>query len=187
MIEYDWIARAQARRYRGYLGGCIDFDDLVQEGLLGIMHGMTRYREGAGASRDTWASIWARSYIHRYIEQHRNQVRIPTGVDVGRRKSQIRLLPTRNVDDEAFRMPAPESETREHRLGAAFAQLPERWRYLLTQRYAAGCTLESLAEESGCTRQAIDNVIQRALGHLRAELSSPMTEPTRAQGARSHP
>jgi RNA polymerase sigma factor (sigma-70 family) len=170
MIEYDWIARAQARRYQATAGGCYDLDDLIQEARLGILHGMTRYREGAGASRETWASIWAHSYIHRYVEQQRNVVRVPTGADVGRRKGQLVRLQTSNIDDEAFRLQAPECEPREHRLQPAFAELPERWRYVLTQRYAAERTMQSLADERGCKKQAIQNVINRALARLKDEL-----------------
>lgn len=174
MIEYDWIARAQARRYQATAGGCYDLDDLVQEGRLGIMHGMPRYREGAGASRKTWASLWARSYIHRYIEQHRNVVRMPTGADVGRRKSQIRHVPTCALGDLEWSLGAPSAEPREclleQRLDEAMAELPERWRYLLTQRYWADRTLQSIADERGCSRQAIENVTRRALRRLRSEL-----------------
>jgi RNA polymerase sigma factor (sigma-70 family) len=178
MTEFDWIARAQARRYSCYLGGCIELEDLVQEARLGILHGMPRWREGAGANRATWASMWARSYIHRYVEQHRNQVRIPTGDDVARKKGQLKCLPTRDIDDVAWSLGAEGSEPTEPRLGAAFATLRPSWRYLLTERYAAGRTLQDLAKESGRTRQAVDHVIQRALQQLRAELRSPFTAQT---------
>lgn len=175
MIEYDWIARAQARRYRCYVGGCIGLEDLVQEGLIGIMHGMTRYREGGGASRETWATIWARSYIHRYVRRYINPLLPGCGEDTGIRKNTIVRLPTRDVADEAFRLRAPEEELSEPRLAPAFAALPERWRYLLTQHYAAGRTLQSLAIESGCTRQAIQSVLRRTLRRLREQLDAPST------------
>ncbi len=63
-----------ARRYQAYG----ELDDLQQEGFLGLYAAVDHYDPERG-SFGTCAALWIRQTIVRYLEEHGNAVRIPTG------------------------------------------------------------------------------------------------------------
>lgn len=62
---------------RKYIGRGIDFDDLVQEGTLGLMHAITKYDPKKGFRFSTYAMPWINQYITRAIGNGARTVRLP--------------------------------------------------------------------------------------------------------------
>lgn len=54
-----------------------EYDDLFQEGYLGLCKAAEMWRDDAGASFSTYACQWIRQHITRYIDNNVNVVRIP--------------------------------------------------------------------------------------------------------------
>jgi RNA polymerase sigma factor (sigma-70 family) len=63
----------------------VDLDDLVQEGMIGVMVALKNYNPEKGIF-STYATIWIAQKIRRYVENHSRNVRLP--VWAGRAKYQ---------------------------------------------------------------------------------------------------
>lgn len=68
------ISQAIKRINRG-----VPLEDLIQEGMMGFLHGMRKFDPSTGNRLMTYCSFWVDVYIRRYIENHRTSVRIPIG------------------------------------------------------------------------------------------------------------
>jgi RNA polymerase sigma factor (sigma-70 family) len=55
----------------------IPVEDLIQEGMMGFVHGMGKFDPLTGNRLMTYCSFWVDCYIRRYIGNHRTTVRIP--------------------------------------------------------------------------------------------------------------
>lgn len=64
-----------ARRCRG-----AQFLDLVQEGNMGLMHAVTKYRPELGFQYSTYANWWIRMFITRYINENNDLIQIPVNL-----------------------------------------------------------------------------------------------------------
>jgi RNA polymerase primary sigma factor len=76
------LVRATASRYRG-LG--MPFDDLVQEGLLGLLDAVDRYDESRGVAFETFARFRIRRAIRNALTDQARLVRLPKQVVERRR------------------------------------------------------------------------------------------------------
>lgn len=64
-----------ARKYAAYE----DVEDLEQQGYLGLCDAVRGYRPEEGAAFSTYATIWIKQNIQRYIDDCSTTVRIPSG------------------------------------------------------------------------------------------------------------
>ncbi len=76
-----------ARRFRN---SELDYDDLIQEGILGLMKAAERYDPRRGTRFGTLAVWWIRQSIGRAVANHGRTVRLP--VNRGWRVSQLRRI-----------------------------------------------------------------------------------------------
>lgn len=51
------------------------FDDLLQEGCLGLVEGIRRFDPGQGAALSTYAAFWIRAFIHKFQMENVRLVR----------------------------------------------------------------------------------------------------------------
>jgi RNA polymerase sigma factor (sigma-70 family) len=68
------LVRAIAARF---VGRGLDWDDLVQEGTLGLMRAAEKFDPGRGFRFSTYAHWWIRQGIQRAIADHGRTVRLP--------------------------------------------------------------------------------------------------------------
>ena len=66
-----------ATKYQSYLKPSIDFIDLLQEGMIGLMHAIKRYNPDLGYKFSTYAVYWIKQKITRHIADYNRMVRVP--------------------------------------------------------------------------------------------------------------
>ena len=111
-----------ARKYR--LGG-LPFEDLIQEGNLGLMKAVDRYDHRRGLRFSTYATWWIRHKVGRAIAEKSRTIRLPVHiVDSRQRLSRVRRelasrlgrAPTSQELADATELPIAKIETLEGRL-----------------------------------------------------------------------
>ncbi len=87
------ISIAKRYRCRG-----LSFEDLVQEGIIGLIAAIARYDPEKGYRFSTYATHWIRQAIGRAIDNHGRLIRLPSHVsDALRRLERCRLLLARRL------------------------------------------------------------------------------------------
>jgi RNA polymerase primary sigma factor len=87
------ISIAKRYRCRG-----LSFEDLVQEGIIGLMAAIARYDPDKGYRFSTYATHWIRQAIGRSIDNHGRLIRLPSHVsDALRKLERCRLLLARRL------------------------------------------------------------------------------------------
>lgn len=87
------ISIAKRYRCRG-----LSFEDLVQEGIIGLMAAIARYDPEKGYRFSTYATHWIRQAIGRAIDNHGRLIRLPSHVsDALRKLERCRLLLARRL------------------------------------------------------------------------------------------
>src|SRR5687768_17268097 len=87
------ISIAKRYRCRG-----LSFEDLVQEGVIGLMAAIARYDPEKGYRFSTYATHWIRQAIGRAIDNHSRLIRLPSHVsDALRKLERARLLLARQL------------------------------------------------------------------------------------------
>jgi RNA polymerase primary sigma factor len=142
-----------AKRYR-----CrsMAFEDLVQEGIIGLMAAVTRYDPQKGYRFSTYATHWIRQAIGRAIDNQGRMIRLPSHVsDAVRKLERCRLVLSRRLG----RQPTVEELAEE-------AQLPAKKVSVLLQSAQEPLSLDALLGEGEET----------PLGDLLLDLQAPDPE-----------
>ena len=77
------LAVSEANRFRK---GSLPKDDLVQEGITGLMIAAEKFDPGRGLRFTTYASPWIRQALYRFVDNHSRNVRVPGNVQTAIRK-----------------------------------------------------------------------------------------------------
>jgi RNA polymerase sigma factor (sigma-70 family) len=72
------LAKRYARSYQGH--HILDLDDLVQEGVLGLMHAAEKFDVHKGFRFSTYATYWIRWAIGQAIMHESRTIRLPTTI-----------------------------------------------------------------------------------------------------------
>ncbi len=78
---------AQARRYQGH---GLPMEDLVQEGMLGLIRAVEKFDWRKGFKFSTYGTLWIRQAIQRGLQNHGRTIRVP--VHVAQRQVKVRRL-----------------------------------------------------------------------------------------------
>lgn len=78
-----WVARSAARRQRA-----LELDDLVQEGVTGLIRAIEKFDPSRGTALSTYATWWIRQAISRAI-MNAGLVRIPVHVQEGSARTSV--------------------------------------------------------------------------------------------------
>ena len=104
------ISIAKRYRCRG-----LSFEDLVQEGIIGLIAAIVRFDPDKGYRFSTYATHWIRQAIGRSIDNHGRLIRLPSHVsDAVRKLERCRLLLTRRLG----RQPTVDELSREAKVSA---------------------------------------------------------------------
>ncbi len=96
---------------RHYASSHMELADLIQEGSLGLMRAIERYRPQRGFRFSTYATWWIRQAISRSLSEQERTVRLPSHVqeDIARfRKARVGMERATHVDELAKKLHMPE-------------------------------------------------------------------------------
>jgi RNA polymerase primary sigma factor len=189
------FAMQYAQRYHQCCSETVVYDDLVQQGCLGMCEAAVRFDPARGVKFITYAVFWVRQSIHRYLDYNFTSVRVPMsrseidvrcegcGFDYKARDTVFKcpmcgIRQFRNtvwLDRDTSRLPdkgvAPDEEASTRSDGAYIERLmqglPERDKHILNQRYVADLTLGEIGAGLGLSRERIRQLLDRAMKHLR--------------------
>lgn len=133
-------------------------DDLVQEGLLGVLEAMEHYKEGRGAQFETYAVYWIRKRVQAALARERRQSppeRIP-----------LEQVPAGQLVCQA----TPEEGWFEGLIAKMPYLLSEQEIRVLRMLYEEEKPLSDVARELGTSRARVLLIKRRALQVLRKEL-----------------
>jgi RNA polymerase primary sigma factor len=102
---------AQARRYQGH---GLAMEDLVQEGMLGLIRAVEKFDWRRGFKFSTYGTLWIRQAIQRGLQNHGRTIRLP--VHVAQRQVKVRKIESQ-LSTKLSREPTDEEI-------AAVAELP---------------------------------------------------------------
>lgn len=71
------FAVSYVKKYRYCCNNMIEFDDIVQQGYLGLCKAAKRYRPGGEAKFITYAVFWVRKEVNMFLDEHHACVRLP--------------------------------------------------------------------------------------------------------------
>src|ERR1700756_4626107 len=78
---------SQARRYQGH---GLPMEDLVQEGMLGLIRAVEKFDWRRGVKFSTYGTLWIRQAIQRGLQNHGRTIRVP--VHVAQRQVKVRKV-----------------------------------------------------------------------------------------------
>jgi RNA polymerase primary sigma factor len=78
---------SQARRYQGH---GLPMEDLVQEGMLGLIRAVEKFDWRRGFKFSTYGTLWIRQALQRGLQNHGRTIRLP--VHVAQRQSKVRKI-----------------------------------------------------------------------------------------------
>lgn len=135
-----------------YSGLGIPFEDLVQEGMVGILEAAKRFREDKGAKFSTYAVFWIKKQILQAIEQEKKaSFNSSELIDhLHEDKKQTREF------DKKKRLVLPET-------------MPALEKKILILLYEEEWTLREIATEFNLSREKIRQLKEKGLRRLRAD------------------
>ena len=77
LVNYNLKLVIKVAKYYQHVSN-IAFEDLIQEGTLGLIHSIEKFQVNRGNRLSTYATYWIKQNIIRYIQQQGRTVRIPT-------------------------------------------------------------------------------------------------------------
>ncbi|HEY8625375.1 MAG TPA: sigma-70 family RNA polymerase sigma factor [Solirubrobacteraceae bacterium] len=78
---------SQARRYQGH---GLPMEDLVQEGMLGLIRAVEKFDWRRGYKFSTYGTLWIRQALQRGLQNHGRTIRLP--VHVAQRQTKVRKI-----------------------------------------------------------------------------------------------
>ena len=166
----------------------MDFDDIVSNGTMGLMHAIELFDCGKGATFATYARWWIRKYIENGFETNRQvKTKHYEYMSQDEKCEHVAQSLDEEIDDERTRMdkvvsnvPTPMQEILERekleRLAMALESLDERERDIVKAKYAMGeydteVTNVALAVKYGVSHEAIRQISEKALAKIRTFLT----------------
>jgi len=129
---------SQARRYQGH---GLPMEDLVQEGMLGLIRAVEKFDWRRGFKFSTYGTLWIRQAIQRGLQNHGRTIRVP--VHVSQRQVKVRKIEA-DLSTKLGREPTDEEI-------AAVAELPLEDISELRELSRAMTSLHQRVSEDGAT------------------------------------
>ena len=158
-----------AGRALGYFSDGYDSDDLIQEGMIGLIKAIRSFSPEKGASFHTFALLCIDRNIISAVRMSLSAKRIPPSS----------LLYIDHSDDDSpdaesllyDRKPNPEdaiiSKDTVERINARLSGLLSKTEFEVFELYLKGCSYDTIAERLSISRKSVDNAVCRAKGKLK--------------------
>lgn len=174
-VRYLRVVRICSRPYF-LVGG--DSEDLIQEGMIGLLSAIRQYDSAREATFKTYAEKCIRNRIISAVKAASSLKNLPLNdfvpiESLQSDESQISLLASglnRSTPEE--QVLASESEEISKSFYLSFIKLLSRFEATVIEQYLSGLSYREIAERTGKTEKAVDNAIQRIRRKLAQYLNS---------------
>lgn len=181
------IGRA-VQRYRRFIGGALEWDDLFQEGWFGLHKAAHKFDPAKGFKFSTYANWWIRAFIQRAIMNKRRTVRVPVHAQTDAYKRGERLIldaisldaPVDSAEGSATWLDFVRSDDDPGRtaeendlaelIDAAVSGLDDTNRRIIRGRFFRDRTLDEIGQDMGVSRERIRQREAQGLERLRRPL-----------------
>ncbi|HIZ20003.1 MAG TPA: sigma-70 family RNA polymerase sigma factor [Firmicutes bacterium] len=150
------MVKRQAGAFRGTE---VEAEDLVQEGLMGLLSAVRTYNPDASASFRTYAGVCIRRRMLSAVKRLGAAKAIPAS-ELVRMDEEGELLETADAGEDPAQL-VVEKETLSHLYSRLQKVLSER-EYAVLMQYMGGYSYEEIARHLGVTPKSVDNALQRA-------------------------
>jgi len=156
--EYAWLVRACARPY--FLAGG-DSEDLIQEGMLGLLSAIRTYNPDKGAKFSTYAEYCIRRRIYSAIKLASGNKHTPLNSYISLESSQLDESDTLNAS--FLRVPEDSIIAREQagEVETLLYGALSRFESGVLELYLEGMSYKDMANRLGKSDKSIDNAVQR--------------------------
>lgn len=127
----------------------VELDDLVSEGLLGLIHAVDRFDPDRGVRLATYAAWWIRAHVRRFTISNRRIVRPPSTRHARKILSNLR---TTQRELEQRTGAAPDSTDIANALGVEAREVEEMDDILRRRDISWGIDRDGTTHETACTR-----------------------------------
>lgn len=173
------LVRGVALRLKRRLQGAVDVDELIADGMIGLVEAAQRFEPSRGVSFVTFAYPRIEGSMQDGLRRMSWWGRAASR---GEAPGSQAPLPLERGGDE-LPDPEPPIEGRviagqlRARMAAALVRLPERDRWLLVRHYYQGCSLERLGAQLGVSRSWASRLHGRSVARLGRLMASGPVEP----------
>lgn len=162
VLRYARLVRVFVRPY--FLAGG-DSEDLIQEGMMGLLQAVREYDAARNASFRTYAELCIRSRVYSAIRASMRDKHAPLNRYIPFEHPQLQELTDRSIAHGAAKLDDPETlllqrEAHGELLGAIAEHLSPREKAVL-ERYLQGLSYSEIATELSCSVKSVDNAVQR--------------------------
>lgn len=152
--DYVNLVRSIASRYSSYGSA---YEDLFQEGMIGLLEAKERFDENRGTSFAAYASFWVKKRIINTLERERKQSMSAVSFEDSIYSEESEALLTepaaeKSEDDNTIALPE---------------DFPLLEKQILTLLFQEGKTLNEIAELLGLNREKVRQIKQKALRRLK--------------------
>lgn len=141
---------------KGYVSSAIEYDDLVQEGMIGFLSAYYTYNTESDASFKTYAGVCMDNRIITAINTLNRKKRIPPSSIVPIEEMDAHSVDL-STDPESYFIIKEQAEQVMNSIDESLSAFEKKVLYLSLN----GDSYEDIAAETGSTSKGVDNAIQR--------------------------
>lgn len=156
-MQHIPLVHRLARQLCGFTNGALDYDDLAQEGMIGLIKAADRFDPSRGVQFITYAYLAVRRHLLRVINR---QSEAPLSLDAPAADG----LPPLG---ETIAAPAPGDSADLCDVRALVDRLPDPQRRVIVWRYWEGLSLREAGGQIGVSGEWARRIEQKALQSLR--------------------
>lgn len=151
----------------GYFSDSLDFDDIMQEGFIGLMNAVAAFDSNCGASFATFAKLCINRNIISAVRRTLRKKQIPKSmlVFLDDEKSGANSGETKIADLKAANSDEPENAVIDKesfvRLKSAIFSKLSKTEFSVLKGYLSGKSYEQIANQMGISQKSVDNAMQR--------------------------
>lgn len=145
----------------------LEQDDLVQEGMLGLLSAARNYRSGENAAFRTYASVCVRNRIQSALRKASSGRQLPENSYVSLDEDGISLRDPSKTLEERF-----DDNEELARVSALSRERLSPLESEILRQYLNGLSYEQISSEVNVSVKSVDNALQRIRRKLRKEESS---------------
>lgn len=174
-MQHQGLVHRVARRYTWALNDAFEYEDLVQNGNLGLIRAAETFESERGFKFSTYAEYWVKTAIGRAIENHGRTIRIPVhaqakmraaGRYVHRHGQEVHENDIRSDEDVEHAVDVSRLSS-EVRLALSVLLPRERQVLLLRETSISEPTFDDIGASLGISRERVRQLYKRAIRKVR--------------------